>query len=593
LASIGQYGEALQVKEILWTYVSGSHNALQVADSNSADKLIEFLKDTHMYGSKVDFWWSEELVRTTQLQQELLQKFAKEKMIIDFHGVNKPTGFHVTYPNELTREGIRGLENIGASDNNNYSTQALWLTTQLFTRYLAGHGDWTPACNTAMQIASLILIDSPMNVVATNPEQILTNPAVEMIKGIPTTWDQTKVLDGSKIGALAVYAKESKQSWYVGGIASSSVGTYQLNLSDFLGDGEYFMELWYDKNTSGTKEVMKKNVTKKDVIKVDNLQSGMGFAARFSKLSLSSYGGEITGPITISAVTKEAVIKYTVDGTDPFTNGITLEENGQISLADSCTLKVAIVEGDGTGTCITHQFNKIVMPVIQHTVSGEGENMKITFSSDVKADLYYTMDGSIPTTLSSRYTDAVLVPKSTTLRVLAVPVKGGVSAYDMVKVINLDQNAIRDAVPDLYLGSDYKEATTGWDPDFPKVDSNLKGSGKISIAGIIFDHGITTNAVGQFVYEVPTDAKRFVGVVGVDDIVYENAGDGDKGSIDCSILFDGKEVMKTNTLWRDDCFVIDVEVPEGAKEITILFGDGGNGITCDNAAMGNAGWILK
>ncbi|MDF2612155.1 MAG: hypothetical protein K0R92_3629, partial [Lachnospiraceae bacterium] len=238
---------------------------LQVADSNSADILIEFLKDTHMYGSKVDFWWSEELVRTTQLQQELLQKFANEKLIIDFHGVNKPTGFHVTYPNELTREGIRGLENIGASDNNNYSTQALWLTTQLFTRYLAGHGDWTPACNTAMQIASLILIDSPMNVIATNPEQILTNPAVEIIKSIPTTWDQTKVLHG--------------------------------------GDGEYFMELWYDKNTSGTKEVMKKNVTKKDVIKVDNLQSGMGFAARFSKLSLSSYGGEITGPITISAVT--------------------------------------------------------------------------------------------------------------------------------------------------------------------------------------------------------------------------------------------------------------------------------------------------
>lgn len=593
LASIGQYGEALNVKEILWAYVSGSHNALQVVDSNSADKLINFLKDTHMYGSKIDFWWSEELIKTTQLQQELLQKFAKEKLVINFHGANKPTGFNVTYPNELSREGIRGLENIGASDNKNYTTQASWLTAQLFTRYLAGHADWTPACNTGMQIASLILIDSPMNVIATDPEHILSNPALELIKSIPTTWNRTKVLSNSKIGELAVFAKESNHIWFAGGIAASSVGTYQLTLSEFLGEGEYTMELWYDKNASGTKEVITKNVTKNDVIGIANLESGMGFAARFSKLSLSSYGGEINGPITVSTASKDAVVKYTIDGTDPFISGIAPDDNGRIVLTDSCYLKVAITEGDGAGTLISHKYNKIQLPVIEHKISGEGDGMKITFASDVEAQIYYTTDGSIPTTSSSLYTEAVSVPKSTTFRVLAVPVSGGVPAYYTAKVINKDMQAIEKAVPDVYLGTGYKEATTGWDADSPKVDVNLKGSGKISIAGIVFEHGITTNSIGQFVYEVPSNAKRFVGVAGVDDIVYENAGDGVKGSIDCAILFDGKEIIKTGTLWRDDCYVIDVEVPDGAKEIKIIFGDGGNGITCDNAAMGNAGWIVK
>ncbi|MDF2544708.1 MAG: rane protein [Herbinix sp.] len=165
-------------------------------------------------------------------------------------------------------------------------------------------------------------------------------------------------------------------------------------------------------------------------------------------------------------------------------------------------------------------------------------------------------------------------------------------------IVPANTSAIQDTdasaiVPDTFLGTDYTEATTGWEPDAPKVDTNLKDSAEIKIAGYIFDHGITTNSVGQFVYAVPEGAKKFVGIAGVDDVVLENTNDGGKASIDVTILFDGTETVKTDKLTPGQWAALNVDVPAGAKQITVIFGDAGDGITCDNAAMGNAGWITK
>ena len=117
----------------------------------------------------------------------------------------------------------------------------------IIDRYLAGHADWTPDCYSAMQIASLVLIDSPLNVIATDPNDILANEAVEMIKSIPTVWDQTKVLPVSESDKLAVYAKESKGTWFVGGIYHNEAENAPVERVtcdyDFLDEGTYQMEM--------------------------------------------------------------------------------------------------------------------------------------------------------------------------------------------------------------------------------------------------------------------------------------------------------------------------------------------------------------
>ena len=84
--------------------------------------------------------------------------------MVNFHGANKPTGESRTWPNELTREGVRGME---------YRSTAAWAAhnaTLPFTRFLAGHADYTPVLfgerrgdtTWAHQIATAVVFTSPL-----------------------------------------------------------------------------------------------------------------------------------------------------------------------------------------------------------------------------------------------------------------------------------------------------------------------------------------------------------------------------------------------------------------------------------------------
>lgn len=359
LKTLGKLGESNNVRQILWGGITlGSDGYNKMPTEEKVDEFFKLLKDTHIYGGKIDFWWSEARSATTALQRYILEEAARENLVINFHGCNKNTGLNARYPNELTREGVRGIEQFGMSEWANNAEYARWLNAQLYTRYLCGHADWTPATYSAMQIASLICIDSPLMVVSTHPDDILSSPAVEFIKSIPTTWDQTVVLSDSKIGRYSAYAKEKDGVWFVGGISSSLRRGVKVDLSEFLpNDGTYTAEIW----TGNTGELKKQVITvsSRDEIELGGVGTGYGYAIRLTKLELSQYGGEIKGDITVKAPAF-ATVKYTTDGTDPLVSDTAVKcKNNTISLDKSCRLTVAIVSGSGKGTKISYQFNKI------------------------------------------------------------------------------------------------------------------------------------------------------------------------------------------------------------------------------------------
>ncbi|MCI8359866.1 MAG: hypothetical protein HFE86_00835 [Clostridiales bacterium] len=591
LQKLGDTGKAVNVKPILWTGVTSDANrCLQVRDLASAKAFVDLMKKTGMAGAKIDFWAGEDNPqdRSLELQEAFLKFCAEEKLLVNFHGVNEPTGLSVTYPNEITREAVRGLENVGNASNRNYATQARFLTRQLFTRYLAGHADWTPACNTAMQIASLILIDSPLNVIATHPNDILSNPAVEMIKSIPTVWDQTLVLPVSEIDKLAVYAKQSKGSWYLGGIYHNEEDQQAQQIRfdyDFLDEGSYQMELWVD-NEDGSKEKIEKTVTNQDSFR-SLVPANAGFAARFTKLSASQYGGEILDgrPLTFTAADQKAVIKYTTDGSDPMTSPTALTYSQPIALEQSCKVRAAIVEGDGAGTAFAHQFNMGKPEVASDIVYGQSETT-VTLSANMEADIYYTADGSEPSTDSAKYAAPLRFTEDCVLKILAVFRKDGTRVTDAIQIGIKNQPAI---VPNVSLtDADYTDAKTGWDSI--GVDKNCK-NGPISINGIKYDRGVGVNANGYFEYNVPAGATYLVGTVGIDDAVKENVNDGHKASGNCVISFDGKEAWSSVVFRPDEHITFKVAVPAGAKTVRIDLLDGGDGITCDNISIGSAGWL--
>lgn len=593
LTHLGNVGKQVNVKPILWANVTPVGKGILVKDYAAAESFIEFLKETGMHGGKVDFWPGEDNISALQLQIDILKLAAENKLVMNYHGINKPTGLSVTYPNELTREAIRGLENIGHAANTKYETQTKFLTRQLFTRYLAGHADYTPSCNNAMQIASLILINSPLNVIATPASIILQNEAVEFIKSVPTVWDSTIVLDHSEIDRLAVFAKETKGTWFLGGISHTSNTTLNIELGDFLGDGTYNMELWVDKS-DGSKEKITDKVTKEDTLEIEVLQY-RGFAARFSKIEFNSFGGEIYFGDKLEIITAdaEAVVKYTTDGSDPLTSETAEIYYEPIQLSQTTKFRAAISEGDGQGSEVSANFNVVGGNKIDiNTAPGEGEaTVELKYNFD--GDIYYTLDRSEPTESSTKYEGPFSVETTCLLRAVGIPKNGGervfVSEYVFVNGKAVD--------PDIHLtDADWVEATTGWDGDPPSKDKNTKGgneAGKISLGGQQYDRGISTNANGYFIYNIPENAKRFVGVVGIDDVAKLNTNDGHRASGHLIIYFDDVEYLRTPVFRIDDTYAIDIPIPEGAKQIKIYMGDAGDGITCDNVSMGNPGWIIK
>ena len=144
--------------------------------------------------------------------------------------------------------------------------------------------------------------------------------------------------------------------------------------------------------------------------------------------------------------------------------------------------------------------------------------------------------------------------------------------------------------PDVFLGKDYLSATTGYSDDPASVNKNTRG-GVISISGVKYDNGISTNANGYFEYSIPKNAKYFMGIAGIDDSVASDANYG-KASVVCEVSFDGFTAITTGVLTYGKSQYIKVEVPQGATKVTIKFNDAGDGITCDRASMGNAGWLV-
>jgi alpha-glucosidase len=234
-------------------------------------------------GVKIDFF-DHEAKELIDLYQALLRESAENELLVDFHGANKPTGESRTWPNELTREAVKGMESSKLMDRATHDV------TLPFTRLLAGPADYTPLHfgerrkNTtwAHQAASPVILVSPLLTYAANPANILANPACDVIKSIPATWDETVVLPPSEIGEVAVFARRKGDVWFLAVMNGPAARSVKAPLS-FLGDGEYAATLVHDaKDDAAAVTVEKATLKRGDSLSID-LREGGGFLARFTK----------------------------------------------------------------------------------------------------------------------------------------------------------------------------------------------------------------------------------------------------------------------------------------------------------------------
>jgi alpha-glucosidase len=231
-------------------------------------------------GTKIDFF-DHEAKEIIDLYQALLHSSAEHQILIEFHGANKPAGEARTWPNEMTREAVRGLEyrNIAARAQHN--------ATLPFTRFLAGHADYTPLhfgerrkeTSWTHQIASAVIFTSPLMIYGAHPKSILENPAVDLIKTIPSIWDETFVLPVSEIGEIAAYARRGANNWYLAIMNGPKARTVRVEL-DFLTRRRYQAMLVRDQLTDPAAVRIERGKSTPRDIGIE-MRAGGGFVARF------------------------------------------------------------------------------------------------------------------------------------------------------------------------------------------------------------------------------------------------------------------------------------------------------------------------
>lgn len=189
-----------------------------------------------------------------QFQERLAREAAKRRLIVNLHGVTKPTGLQRAYPNLLTREGVLGHEYNMWSDR---VTPDHALTVP-FTRMLAGPMDWeggamlngtqktfrvvfeTPMSQgtRTQQLAQYVVYDSPLQYLAGTPSDYRAEPEfTRFLGGIPTTWDETRPLQG-EIGDYLVVARRKGDAWYVAAMTDWTPRKFEVPLS-FLEPGQH------------------------------------------------------------------------------------------------------------------------------------------------------------------------------------------------------------------------------------------------------------------------------------------------------------------------------------------------------------------
>ena len=286
LSELVDYAKQRNVGIWVWKSSYERNNIPGFDDAIFRTDFIKRCAEIGVKGIKVDFFHSENYF-TVQLMEDILKGAAKYKQLIIYHGVNKPTGDFITYPNLLAKEAVRGLECVGGEDS--WAPGLPWTvhnTTLPFTRLLAGPADYCPlhfdrfmpaGTTKAHQIASIYMFTSPMLIFSSDPQDIEKNPAKKYIAEVPVTWDETVVLPQSKIGELALIARRKGSAWYVSCLNGEKEMQLALKLDDFIPEAvNYKLELVQDKKKKSKVEVLKFQHNSSETINL-NLRSGGGF----------------------------------------------------------------------------------------------------------------------------------------------------------------------------------------------------------------------------------------------------------------------------------------------------------------------------
>ena len=255
-----RYGKERNVGIVLWlTWLTVENNF----------DLFKTFKEWGVKGLKIDF-----MDRSDQWMVNYYERVAREAakyhLFVDFHGSFKPAGLEYKYPNVLSYEGVRGMEQMGGC----YPDNSLYLP---FIRNAVGPMDYTPGAMISMQpnvyraerpnaasigtrayqLALFVVFESALQMLADNPTLYYRNEdCTRFITQVPVTWDETVALE-AKAGEYVIVAKRKGDKWFIGGIANNGEKEREFTIKlDFLNKGRSYQMTSFEDGINAGRQAM-------------------------------------------------------------------------------------------------------------------------------------------------------------------------------------------------------------------------------------------------------------------------------------------------------------------------------------------------
>ena len=297
LAELSKYAQSKGVSLLLWYNSNGFWNDAPQTPRDcmntaiAREKEMKWLQSIGVKGIKVDFFGGDKQ-QTMQLYEDILSDANRYGLQVVFHGCTLPRGWERMYPNFVASEAVLASENVffneGAAIREPFD-----LTLHPFCRNATASMDWGGIImnkymstdnksrhrrhtTDIFELASGIIMQTSVQCVAMQPNNLQELPQFEMdfLRQLPTTWEETRFIDGYPGKYVVLARKATNGQWYIAGLNAQST---PLTLSiDLFGFGDKLSKVLIDN---------KKGQPQKTALKRD--KSGK------TKITLQPHGGAV------------------------------------------------------------------------------------------------------------------------------------------------------------------------------------------------------------------------------------------------------------------------------------------------------------
>ena len=240
IEKLSRYACSKGVRLMLWYNSNGMWNDAPQSPvgcmntSWAREREMKWMEENRIAGIKVDFFGGDKQ-EMMKLYEDILVDANRHGLQVIFHGCTLPRGWERMYPNYVASEAMLASENVYFTEHH-ARQEGFELCTYPFTRNAVGSADWGGVLmNTHMsrdnksrhprytsnvfEMASALIMQSSINAVVLCPNNLseLQPFELDFLRELPTTWDETRFLDGYPTRYVAL-ARRHGNKWYVGAL---------------------------------------------------------------------------------------------------------------------------------------------------------------------------------------------------------------------------------------------------------------------------------------------------------------------------------------------------------------------------------------